>query len=361
MPNQDAIPSSVGLKDRAQHLIGLSGGIERVPEPHAASFSSGIAVALPSPGRRTNELDAARSEARGGDRRHEVRIGIGPLGTWSATLRMLGAAERHADAIFEAGRVAAVDRVCLVSSAPKAGSYDDAAGALCALVAFSAALRFAEVSCDISVDIASRDLEVSPRVAVPFPDELAGWLRTAQSHAGSEVHWATYAVEHAAASMFGDVATDADQVLRATVGPATEGRFWAARRLVVDELSAEGLRCAPSYGLILKALQRPWYARYEDEPLLGELLTTPSKDLLDRLKRVLLDGQQNTGLKAEWRAVKRMLSPELRAQSSGDPDYIERAQMFLHEIAHASIDPRAACVLAQRSRIGIGERLSAAI
>jgi hypothetical protein len=134
------------------------------------------------------------------------------------------------------------------------------------------------------------------------------WFTEAAKNAGNRADPAWYAIEHSAPSMFADLAGPGNVPFRVTVGSAPEARFWAARRHVRSAAMMQGLRLAPSIGLIMRSLLRPWYSKTAAEPALSDALASQSSAMatLDRAANPQHQGG-NTGLKREARATRRML------------------------------------------------------
>lgn len=260
-----------------------------------------VAQALPQAGPDRAAMLLAVEAARRGELDTEVRIGVGPTGG-VVPARVLGYARRVADSLplVEAIIHRAVDRVVIFSSGPKVGQVD-AAMNLSATAALGGALRIAGVEAPMTLDCADADQEVPDDLEVELPSGLEAWIRAAAARHGGPP---TYAVDHASATMFGDLVHGERAPLRVTVGGRTEAKFWAVRKRVRAAALKRSMRLAPAFGLILKAAKVPWYYLNFYEPTLAEFATDPMRALekLNAAANPKVGG--NPGLLAEVRSIR---------------------------------------------------------
>jgi hypothetical protein len=233
--------------------------------------------------------------------------------------------------------------VTLFSSASKVGGTDGQASFL-ALATLAGALVLAGVETPITMEFADDRDEVWPDLVPPLPPSLHAWLQRASLHSGNGADPVKYAVEHAAASMFGDIEELQDPPLRITIGSTPEARFWAVRRRVRQLALQRGCPVVPAIGLILKALRVPWYYPLSCEPQLIGLLTSPDAALMaiDNAANPLRGG--NVALSREARATRRL---------AARPGALELAAM--------AQNPRLAARFIRAREFLLGERLSAEI
>ncbi len=271
------------------------------------ALTASVALALPDESER-GETARAVEEARRERREVEVRIGVGPLER-GVPARVLG----HAACLAEALRVDVVtvarrpDRIVIFSSAPKAGNTDTSI-AIQSLCALAGALRLAGVDVPIVLDLADATGEIPKDLKIRFSASLTTWLQRAAERSGNRADPRTYAIEHAAPSMFADLAEAKQVPLRITLGSAPEARFWAARMRVREAAIASGLAVAPAVGVIMKGLRVPWYSPTPIEPALLGIALDPARAVAD------LDAcgnpsvpHGNYGLKREARATQRFV------------------------------------------------------
>lgn len=272
-------------------------------------LSQSVALALPACEER-DWTNAALLEARRRQRDVEVRIGVGPF-LRGVPIRVIGYAACAAEALRS--DVAAVarrpDRIVIFSSAPKlTRSLEYSDGSFLLLAALAGSLRLAGVDIPILIDLADPSQEVPTTLAVQLPLKLTDWLGRAAAHSGNEIDPRWYAVEHAAASMFGDLLPTEcrESPLRITLGGACEAKFWAARSRVRLAALDRGLPVAPALGIILRTCRVPWYAPISQEPLLPTTDLSPALAALESAANPERGG--NHGLLREARAAKRLRS-----------------------------------------------------
>ena len=269
------------------------------------------AVALAKPIVSAHDLamtEAAVYQAREGQRELEVRIGVGPM-TSDVPLRVLG----YAACIAESLRtdvptiVRRADRICIFSSAPKAGNHDHAK-TVCSLAAIGGALRLSGVATPIVLNIASPAQEVPDWLSINLPESIVQWFERAAGHSGNNADPNWYAREHAAPSMFGDLGDGTPTPMRLFLGGAPEARFWAARMRIRAAAVSRGDAVAPALGLILRSLSVPWYSPTPTEPPLIEMARSPESAIasLDNAANPTRPNG-NSGLKREARATRRYL------------------------------------------------------
>jgi len=140
----------------------------------------------------------------------------------------------------------------------------------------AALLRMAGVSNPITADLAyaARELAADLLDRDDLPQALLQWLDQASCNNGNFADGFIYGVEHPAASMFGDVSSRLQ--LQVTVGARPEAYFWAIRQHVVAQAKRAGMSVAPSLGVILHGLRRPWYANRHNGELPINLAFTRS-------------------------------------------------------------------------------------
>jgi hypothetical protein len=254
------------------------------------------------------ELWVAIQQARRRQKRTEVRIGVGPLAS-DVPLRVIG----HGMCVADALRldlpaiIRPADQIAIFSSAPKARNFD-LRSATRSLIALSGSLRLAGTTCPITIDLASERQEIPESLLIEMPQPLTRWLERAAAHSMNNIPPRLYAIEHASASMFGDLDPSTDPPLRITMGSAPEARFWAARRIVRRAALHDGIHLAPAVGLILRTLEVPWYSPTPSEPDIATALRDPEmalEKLDDAANPQKPDG--NSGLKREARASRRQM------------------------------------------------------
>lgn len=259
-----------------------------------------FAHALPNAGLDASATMLAVEAARRGKLATEVRIGVGPT-NGQIPVRVLGYAMRTADALRVVEKIIRrpLDRVVIFSSGPKVGQFDAAIN-LRATTALAGALRLAGVERPVTLDCAVPSPEVPEELQIFLPRDLKAWIQLAATRHGGPT---TYAVEHAGASMFGDLTAEPCPPLRVTIGGRTEGRFWAVRKLVRAAALSRSLKLAPAFGLIGRAIRVPWYYPTDQEPILDEFAIDPTGAIekLNAAANPKVGG--NSGMQAEARAV----------------------------------------------------------
>ena len=290
---------------------------------------------------------AGFAEARVQSRPLEVRIGVGPL-VEPVPLRIVGYAASVARTIntdlAREMRTAPV-RLHLFSSAPKAVRKTPAESDIRALLSLGIALRIVGVADPIFMELASPEDEVSSDLEIVVDRKLYAWLNErAEAHGAEGPLRFRYAIEHAAASMFGDLLSDQGEVpLRVTIGGATEGRFFAFRCQVRRAALAAGLPVAPCAALIIKALRRPWYQPTAKEPTLEMMSVAPAAAVAAMEDASNPTRGGNSGLKSEARALIKHLDHPL-----------------IPSLISASTCARSAMRIANEMQLQIGPRLVAA-
>jgi len=280
----------------------------------------------------------------------EVQLGVGPTALIPA--RVLGFCACAVDAImFAEQMVGKPVSVRVFSSAQKigflAGTCPDPTLFLPALAVLTGGLRTCGFSGPISAELALGAREIpNALTAFPIPDFVNTFLIQACGHNANGADPRSYAVEHAAPSMYSDINDPLDQErLRITIGANAEARFWPIRQKVAQLAEAEGYAVSPSFGLVMRSLKRPWYSVLPGEPLLTDLPRLGAVDTicaLDRCANPAYGG--NTGLRRESRNAARHLN---------NPDALALSD------AVASVSNAAKALL--RSDISIGTRLSEAL
>lgn len=272
-------------------------------------FSDSVAVAWPTSPQDIDASVRALASARIGQIPVEVRIGVGAL-HGEVPLRVLGYAGCVAETLQRDVRTLiepATPIIALFSSAPKVGEFHPDL-ALKSLVALGGALRLAQVSYPIEIDIAANHPEIPIDLDVELPPDLVEWLtERALRHRPDESPSFQYAFEHASTSMFGDIVEMKDTPFRITIGGATEAKFWAVRMNVRTAASARGACLAPVAGIIMRSLRVPWYQPLTYEPPLASArMPEVATAMLTRAANPARDG--NPALKREARATARLIT-----------------------------------------------------
>lgn len=306
------------------------------------ALSESVAFAAPS-GLDGLATAAAVKQAKKGKRSVEVRLGVGPM-KGGLGARVIGHASCIRDALnSDVPSVAGpVTGIVIVSSAPKAGSLDLASAAQ-SLAALGGALRLVGIRLPISMELANPLQEVPDSLRVELPDALTRWFERAAQHADNGADPRRYALEHAAATMFGDLSDESVPPVRVTLGAMPEARFWAVRLRVRRAAIEQGMPVVPGIGLIFKALKVPWYHRLPGEPMFEALGDAPlAAAALDAAANPQAGG--NAGLTREARATRRLV------------DHAELPRLVEH-----MTDAAAVARFLRSGDFGIGPRLLDAI
>jgi hypothetical protein len=270
------------------------------------ALSESLALALPYHSGDRHLTSRAIEELRQGRRECEIRIGVGPL-CGEIPVRVFGYASCIRQALEEPAARQLLGRACrvhLFSSAAKADVQSPRVNGAAA-VGLGVALRAVGIQLPIRIAFASPVREV-PRWLLPDVDpELQAWFDAAARRHGGAPH---YAAEHAANSMFGDLASgERHPPLRATLGGETEAPFWALRMAIRAAAIDAGLNLAPALGLILRGVAVPWYYPTAAEPRVA----TPVERWADELDRAANPRHGgNVGLKKEAKLLRRLTSNE---------------------------------------------------
>ena len=280
----------------------------------------------------------------------EIQLGVGPAADIPA--RVLGFCSCAVDAIGIAEQmVGRPVNVRVFSSAHKIGFLSgvcpDPELFLPALAVLTGGLRICGFSGLISAELALGAREIpSALTAFSIPEFVNTFLMQASDHNANGADPKSYAVEHAAPSMYGDINDPlAQERLRITIGANAEARFWPIRQRVIQLAEAEGYAVSPSFGLVMRSLKRPWYSVLPGEPLFRDLPSLGAEGTilaLDRCTNPVYGG--NTGLRREARNAARHLNK---------PDAFALAD------AVSSVGNAAKALL--RSDISVGKRLSEAL
>lgn len=269
-----------------------------------------LAVALPEPGGLPTLERVVRS---GKSFVVEARIGVGPL-DGGVPMRVLGHAMCIADAVRSVGNaIGGVNRLVLFSSARKAfgvaGSgcpQHIAESAVISLAALAGALRIAGLRQPLLVDDSDPGREIPDEVcsSVEISGSLREFLESASIRNANGADPVAYAIEHAAPTMFADLSSPEDEpdLLRITIGARPEARFWAVRTRVRRAAANVGHGTVAAMAILMRTLDRAWYAPTTVEPRLRDLLETSpesSREQLDHCANPRRGG--NPGLKREVR------------------------------------------------------------
>jgi len=273
------------------------------------TLSNSVAIALPADEERES-IGLALQQARLGHREIELRIGVGQL-RGHLPVRVLG----HAYCLYDAMQrdipkilgTVPIRRVIIFSSSGKVREPDRCM-VLQTLVSLAGGLWLLGVKIETVLDLSSAEREVPEFLWPNLPEQLRVWFERAAERSGNNADAACYAAEHAAPSMFGDLATSSPSPLRITVGGAPEAKFWAVRARVRTTARAAGMTVAPAFGVILKSLRVPWYHNTNNEPALADMKKWPAAAIagLESAANPALRG--NIGLVREARAARRFLS-----------------------------------------------------
>lgn len=251
----------------------------------------------------------ALEEVRAGVRPVEVRIGVGPL-LGPLPVRVIPyafyACRAMQDARLLTGRI---DRIALFSSAPKS-RLNDPEGVRASLAALAGAIAALQGPSGPPIRLSEASpLREVPALPVRLSTALQGWLD------GREERYAetarpdlNYGFEHASPSMFGDLGP-AD-AFRVTIGGSNEGRFWAIRTAVRDELRRAGFPTVPAVAFIIGSLRVPWYSPTEMEP---KFFNTSSEEDAVRELEIAANPDRggNAGLRREAKAFRALMGKGL--------------------------------------------------
>jgi len=311
--------------------------------PRIRVLSESTALALPYAAEDEHQTIGGLAETAKHEREKEIRIGIGPL-TGEVPARVIGYAACIAKMIHEDPAASHLlrepCRITIFSSAPKAG-FNDPGPMLTAAVALGGALKLAGIEFPIVLDIACADREVDEAWHPELDPLVANRIEAAaKRHGGST----DYAFEHAANSMFGDLADPRENVpLRITIGGETEAIYWSIRMGVRAAARADGVALAPALGLILRGVVVPWYYPVTAEPPLRSINDADAAIVALARAANPRDGG-NTGLKKEARAMQRFVK-----------------SIDLGSYPSIVSSPRAALRYAEQTAMILGPRLKAAL
>jgi hypothetical protein len=302
-------------------------------------LSESLALALPYRSEDRHLTTSALQELRRGLRECEIRIGVGPL-QGEIPARVFAYASCIRQALEEPAARQLLGRASLIHLFSSTAKTEVEAARVngAAAVGLGAALRAIGIQLPIRIASASPSLEVPPWLLPNVDPELQAWFDAAARRHGGTSH---YAAEHAARSMFGDLAFEERlPPLRATIGGETEAPFWALRMAIRAVAIDAGLNVAPALGLILRGLAVPWYYPTPAEPT----VTVPLEHWADDLDRAANPRHGgNVGLKKEAKLLRR-LTPNDAIRSAADMlrrrvPIIEVAEAFSLSLAAPPTEP----------------------
>lgn len=286
------------------------------------ALSDSVALAVPLSAQ-LNAIEEVVDRVRRGEMGVEVRIGVGPL-AGAVPARVIGHAACISDALaFDLPQLVGrrTPTVTIFSSLPKLRAFGGGSSytpddQLCGLTALGAGIRVAGFTGMVALDLAEERAEIPPLVAdsIEVPAELMDFIQSAAARNANGVCALMYAVEHAADSMFADIApTEPGKDLIVTLGAKPEARYWAVRQLVAGAAADVGLAVRPAIGLILRTLPRPWYTPTEVEPALKDVAILGAAEVDVRLQHAAdISRGGNGGLKREARRARALLKlPEV--------------------------------------------------
>lgn len=310
-------------------------------------LSRSVALALPFEPSDRERTAQQIGLARLGRSAVEVRIGVGVCDRIPA--RVCAYAEAVAAVVPDLKTLVGTTRPSyyVFGSSPKSAVFDTVSTFL-SLAALSAALRRCGIADPIVIELAKPQREVPDSVCPALPLELAQWHQArAREHEDAARSDLDYSHEHAAPSMFGDLADCECPGLTVTVGGATEGRFWAHRMAIRNTVRKAGGNLVPAVGLIIRALRIPWYQPTSREPGI-EAVADPEFAVRQLAEAANPNSMGNLGLKREANLLPRALKHDGMAHLLPGVRTSEAALEMLRDL-RITLGPRLASAVGELS------------